>query len=56
MSKDINNLKPAAPRMWFQLGRDQREIVAGVIINGEARWLKGARPAWLCDLQRSLPA
>ena len=40
MSKDINNLNPAAPRMWFQLGRDQREIVAGVVIDGEARWLK----------------
>jgi hypothetical protein len=26
--------------MWFQLGRDPREIVAGVVIDGEARWLK----------------
>jgi hypothetical protein len=32
--------------MWFQLGRDQREIVAGVVIDGEARWLKAlVRPS-----------
>ena len=38
--KQIHQLNLAAPRMWFQLGRDQREIVAGVVIDGEARWLK----------------
>jgi hypothetical protein len=42
MSKEINHLNIAAPRMWFQLGCDQREIVTGVIIDGEARWLKAA--------------
>ena len=40
MGKEIHQLNPAASRMWFQLGRDQREIVAGVVIDGEARWLK----------------
>jgi hypothetical protein len=39
-NKDIDRLNVAAPRRWFQVGRDQREIVAGVIIDGEARWLK----------------
>jgi hypothetical protein len=33
MSKGINNLNPTAPRTWFQLGRDPREIVAGVVIS-----------------------
>jgi hypothetical protein len=39
-NKEIDRLNVAAPRLWFQVGRDQREIVAGVIIDGEARWLK----------------
>src|SRR6516164_2120215 len=39
-NKQIDRLNVAAPRLWFQVGRDQREIVAGVIIDGEARWLQ----------------
>ena len=40
MSKDIIHISVNSARKWYQPGRDQREIVAGVIVDGEARWLK----------------
>jgi hypothetical protein len=39
-SKEIDSLNVNSPRLWFQIGHDQREIVARVVIDGEARWLK----------------
>ena len=40
MSKGIEWFNPASPRHWFRPGHDYRDIVAGVVIDGEARWLK----------------
>jgi hypothetical protein len=39
-SKEIDSLNVNSPRLWFQPGRDHGEIVASVVIDGEARWLK----------------
>ena len=39
LSKGIEWFNPASPRQWFQPDHNYRDIVAGVVIDGEARWL-----------------
>jgi hypothetical protein len=40
MSKGIECFNLDTPRQWFQPGRDSRDIIAGVVIDGEARWIR----------------